>query len=67
MKLYKTTYYSGYEYKDIIEFLTKNYGEAKATAFKEWFNGQTVAIYKKKSIVYDYDLERFLAKKPPLD
>ena len=35
--------------------------------FEKWIFGQTVGIYKGESLVYQYDLERFLKGLPVLD
>ena len=53
----------GYKMSDIEKAL----GSEKFKEFNKWMNGQTVGIYKKESLVYYYDFERFLAGLRPLD
>jgi len=58
MKLIKTPDYQGYYYDEIVKEYPK---------FKNYFIGQTVGIYKDKTIVYRWDFERFLKGLQPLD
>ena len=67
MKLIKTKSYSGYYYDEILKYLKKNYGEQKMQEFRQWMNGQTIAVYRSRGVVYKWDFERFLSGKAVID
>ena len=63
LKLVNNNGIRGYMISNIQEMLShKRFAE-----FEKWISGQTVGIYKDESLIYKYDLERFLKGLPVLD
>jgi len=63
LKLIKTKTVKGYLLDNIKDVL----GPIKYKKFVDWIYGQTVGVYKGKSLIYEYDFDRFLKGLPVLD
>lgn len=63
LKLVKNNGTKGYTISNIQEALNAK----KFAEFEKWIRGQTVGMYKGESLIYEYDLERFLKGLPVLD
>lgn len=64
IKLYKSTDFSGYESKDVAEYMKKI---GKLEAWKKWSFGSTGAILGGKFICFQWDVERFLEGRDNID
>lgn len=57
LKLITTKNYSGYSLENIRKVL----GDKNFSEFEKWMFGETVGIYKGKTLVYKHDYIRFMA------
>jgi hypothetical protein len=60
LKLYTHEQFSGYDWDDLERVMSAG----QFSNFKDWMRGQTMAVLDGKAIVYEWDLDRFLAAKP---
>lgn len=63
-KLLKFKHYSGYELKEVNEYM-KSIGRLKE--WQTWAMGITGGLEDNKIIIYEWDFDDFLAGKPNLD